>query len=90
MYILQKKRDENQKNLVEKSKREFIVKILPILDGFQDAQGKAPPTCEREENMHKNFGSLYTSIVAVVEKYGYKLFDGGRFSSIIIIIITSC
>ena len=51
--------------------------MLPVLDAFEDAVKKAPPTNEREESMHKNFGSLYTNIVTVVEKYGYKLFEAG-------------
>lgn len=75
VHDFQKKRDTDQSNLVEKSKRDFVVKILPIIDNFREAESLAPATNEREQSMHKNFGSLLSNILSVIEKYGYKEFD---------------
>eukprot|EP01035_Chromulina_nebulosa_P020274 gene20274-26319_t len=68
----QRKKDIEQKNLVKKSKRDFVNKLLPIIDSFREARDLAPPSTEREENMHKNFGSLLSSILLVLEKSGFK------------------
>ena len=53
------------------------MKMLPVIESFRQAVIKAPPTTEREENMHKNYGSLLSSILNVFEKYGYKEFKPG-------------
>jgi molecular chaperone GrpE (heat shock protein) len=51
--------------------------MLPVIDAFRNATKMAPPSTEREENMHKNFGSLLSSILNVFQKYGYKEFTAG-------------
>jgi molecular chaperone GrpE (heat shock protein) len=73
----QKKKDIEQKARVERNKKEFVQKMLPVVDAFREARELAPPATEREENMHKNFGSLLSGILTVFEKYGYQEFDAG-------------
>ena len=70
-----KKKDIEQKERVSKNKREFVIKMLPVVDLFREAPIKAVANTEREEQMHKNFGSLLTSVLTVFEKYGYKEFQ---------------
>ena len=67
-----KKKDADQKGRVSKNKREFVSKILPVVDAFNAAPMDYPAETEREENMHKSFGSLVSSIMIVFEKYGVK------------------
>lgn len=67
-----KKKDADQKTSVIKNKREFVSKILPVVDAFNAAPLEHPAETEREENMHKSFGSLVSSIMIVFEKYGVK------------------
>ena len=67
-----KKKDADQKIRVSKNKREFVSKILPVVDAFNAAPLDHPAETEREENMHKSFGSLVSSIMIVFEKYGVK------------------
>ena len=69
-----KKKDVEQKERVERNKRDFVLKMLPVVDLFREAPTKAVANTEREEQMHKSFGSLLTSILTVFEKYGYKEF----------------
>lgn len=54
------------------NKKEFVEKMLPVVELFRSAPSKVPAETEREEKMHKSFGALLDSIVNVVEKYGYK------------------
>ena len=67
-----KKKDIEQKARVKKNKREFVSMILPVVDAFYTAPVEYPATTEKEENMHKSFGSLVSSIMIVFEKYGVK------------------
>ena len=90
----QKNKAVEQKIRVSKNKKEFVLKMLPVVDAFRAAPSISPPTSDREENMHKNFGSLLASIMVVFEKYGYKEYDAGnvfnflmRFSLIISIFL---
>ena len=69
-----KRKDSEQKKKVDMNKRDFVEKMLPVVDSFRGAIGIAPPTSEREENMHKNFGSLLNGIMIAFEKYGFKEF----------------
>ena len=69
-----KKKDAEQKERVQRNKRDFVMKMLPVVDLFREAPIKAVANTDREEQMHKNFGSLLTSILTVFEKYGYKEF----------------
>ena len=73
----QKKRDSDQKSRVKRNKREFVLKMLPVVDAFRSAREAAPPLTETEENMHKNFGSLLGSIVGVFQKFGFQEYDAG-------------
>ena len=43
-----------------------------MVDAFNAAPISYPAETEREENMHKSFGSLVGSIMIVFEKYGIK------------------
>ena len=52
--------------------------MLPVVDSFRQSQEVAPPTTEREENMHKSFGSLLTGVLNVFDKYGFKEFEPGK------------
>jgi len=70
-----KKKDAEQKERVQRNKRDFVMKMLPVVDLFREAPIKAVANTDREEQMHKNFGSLLTSILTVFEKYGYKEFQ---------------
>ena len=76
--LLQRKRDLEQKNRVIRNKREFVEKMLPVVDAFRKATEEAPPQTEREENMHKSFSSLLTGILNVFDKYGFKEFSPGQ------------
>lgn len=73
----QKRKEIEQKNRVIRNKREFVQRMLPVVDSFRAAPALAPSSNEREESMHKNFGSLSKSVTAVFEKYGFKEFDAG-------------
>lgn len=74
----QRKKDTEQKARILRNKKEFVQKMLPVVDAFRAAPIVAPAENEREENMHKNFGSLRDSILVVFEKYGFKEFDSGK------------
>jgi len=79
-----KKKDTEQKGRVAKNKRDFVDKILPVVDAFNAAPINVPAETEREENMHKSFGSLVSSIMIVFEKYGVKEYvaeEGGKLDS---------
>ena len=65
---------------MESNKRDFVVKMLPILDAFREAPVSAPATVEKEENMHTSFSALPTGILTVITKYGYKEFVPGADS----------
>jgi hypothetical protein len=65
---------------VESNKKDFVQKMLPIVDAFRDAPEKAPASTERQENMHKNFGSLLSGILTVFNKFGYEEFYPGIFN----------
>jgi len=69
-----KRKDKEQKSRVEANKRDFVQKMLPIIDLFREAPAKAPATSERELTMHATFGSLLDSIMVVFGKYGYAEF----------------
>lgn len=71
----QKRRDQDQKNRVTRNKREFVEKMLPVLDEFRKAPFINPPETEREQTIHKGFASLLDSLLAVFEKYGYKEYE---------------
>ncbi|KAJ1416961.1 hypothetical protein B484DRAFT_454125 [Ochromonadaceae sp. CCMP2298] len=66
-----KKRDAEQKRRVERNKREFVEKMLPVVDAFRAAPSIAPATEEKGETMHKSFSSLLDSLIIVFEMYGY-------------------
>ena len=66
-----KKNEMEQKNRVSRNKREFVTKMLDVVDGFRNAPLEFPGQTEREINMHKNFGSLVNGILMVFEKYGF-------------------
>jgi molecular chaperone GrpE (heat shock protein) len=72
IHFLQRKKDAELKHKVERNKKEFVDKMVPIVEMFRSAPSAVPGETEREQNMHKNFGSLLSSIVTIVEKYGYK------------------
>lgn len=71
----QKRRDKDQKTRVERNKREFVEKMLPVLDEFRAAPNVAPADTEREHTIHTSFASLLDNLLVVFEKYGYKEFD---------------
>jgi molecular chaperone GrpE (heat shock protein) len=74
----QKNKAVEQKTRVTKNKREFVMKMLPVVDAFRAAPIISPPTTDREISMHKSFGSLLESILVVFEKYGFKEYDAGE------------
>ena len=61
-----------------RNKREFIQRMLPVVDDFRMARDRAPPTSDLEEQMHDSFGSLLKGILTVVDKYGYKEYFPGK------------
>ena len=63
---------------MKNNKREFIEKMLPLVDAFRNAPLLAPAVTEREQSMHKTYGALLDSILAVFQKYGYKEFEAGN------------
>jgi molecular chaperone GrpE (heat shock protein) len=75
------------KENVAVNKKEFVMKMLPVVDSFLDAPHVAPASTEREEKMHESFGSLLKGILNVFNKYGYQEFtveNGSKFEAIII------
>lgn len=46
--------------------------MVPIVQMFRAAPVELLAETEREQSMHKNFGSLLDSIVNVIDKYGYR------------------
>lgn len=46
--------------------------MVPIVQMFRAAPKELQAETEREQNMHKNFGSLLDGIVNVIDKYGYR------------------
>jgi molecular chaperone GrpE (heat shock protein) len=81
----QKKKEIEQKNRVLRNKREFVQRMLPVVDSFRAAPTLAPSSNEREESMHKNFGSLSKSLMDVFEKYGYKEFNAGGSTNYVLL-----
>eukprot|EP01036_Dinobryon_divergens_P034136 gene34136-44107_t len=73
-FMVQAQVNDFQKNRVTRNKREFVEKMLPVVDAFRKSREQAPPQTEREENMHKSFSSLLTGILNVFDKYGFKEF----------------
>ena len=69
-----KRKESEQSKRVSNYRRQFVEKMLPIIDLFRNAPLKYPPTTEKEKNMHESFSSLLDSIIIVAEKYGYKEF----------------
>jgi hypothetical protein len=56
-----------------------VGKVLPIIDAFRVVPITTPSQTEREQNMHKNFGSLCTQILMAIEKFGFKEYSVGEF-----------
>ena len=81
LLAVQRKKDVDQKERVKRNKRDFVKKMLPVVDSFRSARTVAPPNTEREERMHDTFGSLLSSILTVFEKYGFKEFEAGKLIS---------
>jgi molecular chaperone GrpE (heat shock protein) len=73
----QKNKAVEQKSRVTKNKREFVLKMLPVVDAFRAAPLISTSSTDREISMHKSFGSLLESILVVFEKYGFKEYDAG-------------
>lgn len=69
-----RKSDAAQKDRVQSNKREFVMKMLPIIDSFRDSPISIPANTETGQNMHKGFGALLTGILSVIDKYGFKEF----------------
>lgn len=69
-----RKSDIRQKEKVAMNKREFALKILPVIDSFRMAPIVAPATNEKETNMHNAFSSLLTGILGVLNKSGFQEF----------------
>jgi molecular chaperone GrpE (heat shock protein) len=67
-----KKNEIDQKNRVATNKREFVLKMLDVVDKFRRAPKDVPAESERETNMHVSFGALLNGILSVFEKYGFK------------------
>lgn len=78
-YIIQarvnewnKQKDVQQKRRISANKREFVLKMLPIVDAFKKVPDDIPATNEREENMHESLGKIqYVQILQAFEKFGY-------------------
>lgn len=70
-----RKSDIQQKEKVAMNKREFALKILPVIDSFRMAPTIAPATSEKENSMHTAFSSLLTGILTVLEKSGFQEFS---------------
>jgi molecular chaperone GrpE (heat shock protein) len=75
---LQRKKDAEQRARVARNKREFVEKMLPWVDAFRSAPTRVPAVTEKGLTMHKSFGSLLGSVLAVFGKYGYKEFTPGK------------
>eukprot|EP00607_Mallomonas_marina_P004208 CAMPEP_0182428068 /NCGR_PEP_ID=MMETSP1167-20130531/20994_1 /TAXON_ID=2988 /ORGANISM="Mallomonas Sp, Strain CCMP3275" /LENGTH=241 /DNA_ID=CAMNT_0024610719 /DNA_START=222 /DNA_END=947 /DNA_ORIENTATION=+ len=69
-----RKTEESQKERVKANKREFVLKILPIVDAFRAAPLIAPATTDEEQKLHDGFTSLLTGVTNVIKKYGYTEF----------------
>lgn len=76
---LQRDKEVQQKQRVAKNKKEFVTKMLPVVDGFREAPIVAPASTERGHSIHKNFGALLTGILTVFEKYGFKEYSVGEY-----------
>ena len=74
----QKKKEIQQRNRVVKNKKEFVEKMLPVVDAFRMAPIMSPSVSERENSMHTNLGSLSKMILEVFEKYGFKELHAGQ------------
>jgi molecular chaperone GrpE (heat shock protein) len=57
---------------VRSNKKEFVNKMLPIIDAFRLAPINAPAETEKEEKMHAAFGALLNGVMVVIEKFGFK------------------
>lgn len=73
----QKKKEIQQRNRVIKNKKEFVEKMLPVVDAFRAAPIVCPSASERENSMHTNLGSLCKMILEVFEKYGFTEYNAG-------------
>lgn len=69
-----KRKDADQKMKVKRNKREFVFKMLPVVDAFRLAKEQAPSVTEKGKNMHKSYESLLDAILLVFDKYGFKEF----------------
>lgn len=61
-----------------RNKRAFVEKMLPVVDAFRSAPVVAPANTEKEDNMHRSYGSLLGNILTVFQKYGYTEFIAGE------------
>ena len=59
------------------NKKEFVEKMLPVVDAFRAAPIVCPSASERENSMHTNLGSLCKMILEVFEKYGFTEYNAG-------------
>ncbi len=73
-----------QKENVAVNKKEFVLKMLPVVDSFRDATVIAPANTDREEKMHESFGALLKGVLNVFNKYGYQEYtaeNGDKFDN---------
>ena len=63
---------------MNKNKRLFVEKMLPIVDAFRQAATIAPNSTPKIESMHTNYGSLLNYIMMVFAKFGYQEFTPGK------------
>ena len=73
--VTQKRRDADQKERVRQNKKEFVLKMLPIVDSFRGAPVLVPAQTDKEATMHSTFGALLNAIMIQIEKFGFKEFS---------------
>lgn len=68
----------DQKKKVSNDRRNFILKLLPLMDAMREAPQVAPASTPRGESMHESYQSLLAKMTELFENYGYKEFSAGE------------
>lgn len=69
----------DQKKKVSNDRRDYILKLLPLIDAMRAATQDVPASTPRVEEMHESYQSLLSKMMELFERYGYKEFFPGEF-----------
>ena len=71
-----KQKDSEQKRRVSANKREFVLKMLPVVESLRAVPKQFQDPDDRATSMHENLGQIQINqIIQAFDKFGYREFS---------------